>query len=144
MTIPLQVLVCMCRFPVHSDRWCAISLRFDNGVQEGDGAILLVVLHCKIYSRVNTVDVLRKPCLLTSLWMTKVSSTNLHQNLGGLEQCLELFVLSTPYRGWPQWDCLGNPWLHPQPVHRTGLVLCNVKLIALHFLVKRKNDTIER
>ena len=27
----------------------------------------------------------RKPCLLTSLWMTKVSSTNLHQNLGGVE-----------------------------------------------------------
>ena len=26
----------------------------------------------------------RKSCLLTSLWMTKVSSTNLHQNLGGV------------------------------------------------------------
>ena len=25
----------------------------------------------------------RKPCLLTSLWITKVSSTYLHQNLGG-------------------------------------------------------------
>ena len=25
----------------------------------------------------------RKPCLLASLWMTKVSSTYLHQNLGG-------------------------------------------------------------
>ena len=36
----------------------------------------------------------RKPCLLTSLWMTKVSSTNLCQNLGGLGQYLELFVLS--------------------------------------------------
>ena len=41
----------------------------------------------------------RKPCLLTSLQMTKVSSTNLCQNLGELEQCLELFVLSTPCRG---------------------------------------------
>ena len=60
MTIPLQVLVCVCGFPVHSDRKCAISLRFDNGVQEGDGAILLVVLHCKLYSRVNTIDVLKE------------------------------------------------------------------------------------
>ena len=33
----------------------------------------------------------RKPCLLASLWMTKVSSTYLHQNLGGGEQYLELF-----------------------------------------------------
>ena len=64
----------------------------------------------------------RKPCLLTSLWMTKVSSTNLQQNLGVCgEQCLELFVLSTPCRGWLQWDWLGNLWLHRQPVHRTGL-----------------------
>ena len=52
----------------------------------------------------------RKPCLLISLWMTKVSSTNLHQNLGG--QYLELFVLSTPCRGWLQLGWLGNPWLH--------------------------------
>ena len=57
----------------------------------------------------------------TSLWMTKVSSTYLHQNVGGVEQCLALFVPSTPCRGWLQWDWLGNPWLHPQPVHRTGL-----------------------
>ena len=27
---------------------------------------------------------------------------------------------------------------------KTMIVLCNVKLIALHYLVKRKNDTIER
>ena len=59
VTIPLQVLVCVCGFPVNSDRKCAISLRFDNGVQERDGATLLV-LHCKLYSRVNTVDVLKE------------------------------------------------------------------------------------
>ena len=41
--------------------------------------------------------------LLASLWMTNVSSTNLCQSLGGVEQCLELFVLSTPLRGWLQW-----------------------------------------
>ena len=50
----------MCRFPVHSDGYCAISLKFDNGVQEGDGPILLAVLHCILYSRVNTVDVLKE------------------------------------------------------------------------------------
>ena len=33
---------------------------FDNGVQEGDGPILLVVFHCKLYSRVNTVYVLKE------------------------------------------------------------------------------------
>ena len=49
VTVPLQVLVCMSGFPVHSDEQCAISLWFDNGVQEGDGPILLVVLHCKLY-----------------------------------------------------------------------------------------------
>ena len=63
----------------------------------------------------------RKPCLLTSLWMTKVSSTYLCQNLGGGEQCLGLCALSTPYIDWLQWGWLGNPWQHPQPVHRTGL-----------------------
>ena len=42
----------------------------------------------------------RKPCLLASLWMTKVSSTYLHQNLGGGVQCLGLFALSTPCKGW--------------------------------------------
>ena len=38
---------------------------------------LLIVLYCKRYGRVNTVDV------MCSLWMTKVSSTYLCQNLGG-------------------------------------------------------------
>ena len=33
---------------------------FNKGVQEVDGAILLVVLHCKLYSRVNTVNVLKE------------------------------------------------------------------------------------
>ena len=50
----------MSGFPVHSDGQCAISLWFNNAVQEGDGPILLVVLHCKLYDRVNTVDVLKE------------------------------------------------------------------------------------
>ena len=50
----------MSGFPVHSDGQYAISCWFDNGVQEGDGPILLVVLHCKLYGRVNTVYVLKE------------------------------------------------------------------------------------
>ena len=50
----------MSGFPVHSCGQCAISLWFINGVQEGDGPILLVVLHCKLYGRVNTINVLKE------------------------------------------------------------------------------------
>ena len=50
----------MSGFPVHSDGQCAISLWFENGVQEGDGLILLVVLHHKPYGRVNNVYVLKE------------------------------------------------------------------------------------
>ena len=63
----------------------------------------------------------RKSCLLTSLWMTKVSSTYLHQNLGGGVQSLGLFALSTPCKGLLLWDLLCNPWVHPQPVQRISL-----------------------
>ena len=50
----------MCGFPVYSNGQITISLRFDNSVQERDGAILFVVLYCKPYGRVNTVDVLKE------------------------------------------------------------------------------------
>ena len=50
----------MCGFPVYSYGQRTISLWFNNSVQEGDGAILLVVLYCKLYSRVNTVYVLKE------------------------------------------------------------------------------------
>ena len=57
----------MCRFPIHSDGECAISLWFDNGVQEGNGPILLVVIHFKPYCRVNTVYVLKEALFLDFL-----------------------------------------------------------------------------
>ena len=50
----------MCGFPVYSNGQATISLWFYNSVQEGDGAILLVVLYCKPYGRVNTVYVLKE------------------------------------------------------------------------------------
>ena len=58
MTVSLYVLVCVGRFPVHSDGQIPITLWFNNGVQEGDGTILLIVLHCKLDGRVNAVNVL--------------------------------------------------------------------------------------
>ena len=54
----------MCGFPVHSDGQCAISLWFDNGVQEGYGPILLVVLHCKPYYRSNTIYMFKEALLV--------------------------------------------------------------------------------
>ena len=50
----------MCGFPVYSYGQSTISLWFYNSVQEGDGPILLVVLYCKPYDRVNTVNVLKE------------------------------------------------------------------------------------
>ena len=47
VAVPLQILVSMCGFPVYSDGQRTISLWFNNSIQEGDGAILLVVLYCK-------------------------------------------------------------------------------------------------
>ena len=56
----------------------------------------------------------RKPCLLKSLWMTKVSSTNLCQNLGGgWGHYLELFIPSTPCRGWPTMGLTGETMAVP-------------------------------
>ena len=55
-----EVMVCMCGFPVYSNGQRTISLWFNNSVQKGDGPILLVVLYCKTYGRVNTVYVLKE------------------------------------------------------------------------------------
>ena len=33
---------------------------FDNGIQKGDGTILLVVFHCKLYGQVNIINVLKE------------------------------------------------------------------------------------
>ena len=93
----------MCGFPVYRYGQTTISLWFDNSVQEGDGAILLVVLYCKPYGRVNTIYVLKEALFVGFLVDDKVVIYIPAQNLGGGEQYLELFVLSTPCIGWPQW-----------------------------------------
>ena len=93
----------MCGFPVHSYGQSTISLRFDNSVQEGDGPILLVALYCKPYGRVNTVNVLKEALFVGFLVDDKGVIHILAPEPGGWGQCLELFVLSTSCRGWPQW-----------------------------------------
>ena len=65
----------MSGFPVHSDGQCAISLWFNNGVQEGDGPILLVVLHCKLCGRANTINVLKEALFVDLLMDDKGAST---------------------------------------------------------------------
>ena len=57
----------MCGFPVYSYGQRTISLWFDNSVQEGDGPILLIVLYCKPYGRVNTVYVLKEALFIDLL-----------------------------------------------------------------------------
>ena len=57
----------MCGFPVYSYGQRTISLWFDNSVQEGDGPILLFVLYCKPYGRVNTVNVLKEALFIDFL-----------------------------------------------------------------------------
>ena len=103
MAVPLHILVSMSGFHAHSDGQCAISLWFENGVQEGDGPILLVVLHCKLYGRVNTVYVLKEALFVDLLVDDKGVIHIPAPEPGGLGQYLELFVPSTPCRGWPQW-----------------------------------------
>ena len=92
----------MSGFLVHSDVQCAISLWFNNGVQEGDGPILLVVLHCELYGRVNTVNVLKEVLFFDLLVDDKGVIHIPAPEPRGWGQYLELFVPSTPCRGWPQ------------------------------------------
>ena len=93
----------MCGFPVHNYEQSTISLWFDNSVQEGDGPILLLVLYCKPYSRVNTVNVLKEALFVGFLVDDKGVIHIPAPEPGRWGQCLELFVLSTPCRDWPQW-----------------------------------------
>ena len=53
--------------PVHSDGSATNFLWLYNGVQEGDRANILIVLHCKFYGRVNTVCVLKEALFIDFL-----------------------------------------------------------------------------
>ena len=60
VAVPLQVLIHVGGLPIHCDGQCIISLWFEYGVQEGNGIILLVVLHCKPYGWVNSINVFQE------------------------------------------------------------------------------------
>ena len=94
----------MCGFPVYRYGQRTISLRFNNSVQEGDGPILLVVLYCEPYGRVNTVYVLKEALFVGFLVDDKGVIHIPAPEPGGWGQYLELFVLSTPCISWLQWD----------------------------------------
>ena len=81
----------MCGFPVHSYGQSTISLWFDNSVQEGDGPILLVVLYCKPYSRVNTVNVLKEAMFVGFLVDDKGVIYIPAPELGGMGAVLRAF-----------------------------------------------------
>ena len=94
----------MCGFPVYRYGQRTISLWFNNSVQEGDGPILLVVLYCKPYGRVNTVYVLKEALFVGFLVDDKGVIHIPAPEPGGVGgQYLELFVLSTPCISWLQW-----------------------------------------
>ena len=94
----------MCGFPVYSYGQRTISLWFNNSVQEGDGPILLVVLYCKPYGRVNTVYVLKEALFIDFLVDDKgVIYIPAPELGGGGGKYLELFAPSTPCIDWPLW-----------------------------------------
>ena len=93
----------MCGFPVYSYGQRTISLQFNNSVQEGDGPILLVVLYCKPYGRVNTVYVLKEALFIDFLVDDKGVINIPAPELGGWGQYLEPFAPSTPCIDWPLW-----------------------------------------
>ena len=92
----------MCGFPVYRNGQRTINLWFDNSIQEGDGPIILVILYCKPYSRINTVDVLKEALIIDLLVDDKGVIYIPAPETGG-EQCLGLFALITPYIDWLQW-----------------------------------------
>ena len=69
-----------------------IFLWLYNGVQEGNGTILLVVLHCKFYGRVNTVNMLEQDLFIDFLVDNKgVIHKPAPEPWGGM-QCLGLLL----------------------------------------------------
>ena len=93
----------MCGFPVYHYGQRTINLWFYNSIQEGDGPILLVVLYCKPYGMVNTVDMLKEALFVGFLVDDKGVIHIPGPEPGGWGQYSQLFVLSTSCIGWPQW-----------------------------------------
>ena len=58
-----QILVCVCRFPVDSDRNSVVSIPLDGCVQEWELGIFFS-FHGELGLGVNAVEVLKKSCKL--------------------------------------------------------------------------------
>ena len=72
--------------------------------KKGMDPILLVVLYCKPYGRINTVNVLQETLFIGFLVDDKgVIYISAPKPRGGGEQYLGLFALSTPCINWLQW-----------------------------------------
>ena len=89
--------------------------------KKGDGAILLVVLYCKPYGRVNTVYVLKEALFVGLLVDDKGIIHIPAPELGGVGAVLRAFCSKYSMYRLATMGLTGNPWQHPQPVHRTGL-----------------------
>ena len=63
----------------------------------------------------------RKPCLLASLWMTKVSSTYLPQNLGGWGAVLRAFCSKYSMYKLATMGLTGEPMAHCHTLHTRSL-----------------------
>ena len=109
VTIPLQILICVGGLSIYIYRLLTISLWFYNGVLEGDGPILLVVFHCKLYGQVNTVNVFKEVLFLIFLLDAKCIIHIPEPYSRGWVAVLRAFAQSTPYKGWQLWVLLGTP-----------------------------------
>ena len=63
VTVLLWILIHVGTLPIYSNRQSTIRLWCGNGIKEGDGTILLVIFHCKLYGWVNTINVFKEVLL---------------------------------------------------------------------------------
>ena len=105
-----------------------LSLWFNNGVQDGDGPILLVVLHSKPYSRVNTINVLKEALFVDFLVDDKGVINKPAPEPRGLGQCLEfLFQVLHVEVGqngavWGTHDCTLNLFIELVLERKVGVL----------------------
>ena len=64
VTIPLLVVVSMCKFVVHFYAKGVVCLRFDQGIKKRDSLILLFTFDSELYCWIYTVDMIQKKLLM--------------------------------------------------------------------------------
>ena len=97
VTIPLEVLVCVGRFPVHCNEMFVVRSWYKNCVQKAYRFIYVMFLCSELYTNINGVEVFEENGPVSSvLCITKVSSTFILHNLGGLDTVLMALVQTLP------------------------------------------------